>query len=89
MSSHEKDETLLRDAIIEQAIHEGKFPPARRDHYRALYDADPEGTRGLIARLASALSASSGVVAVEEPAYPPEWLASQRARTGHVTAAND
>jgi hypothetical protein len=89
VSSYEKDKTLLRDAIIEQAILAGKFPPTRRDHYRALYDADPEGTRGLIARLASALPAADIAGTLGEPAYPPEWLASQRVQSGRVTFAND
>lgn len=44
-----------RDAAIEKAVVSGKFPPARREHYERLWDADPEGTKALIASLATGL----------------------------------
>lgn len=37
-----------RDQVIGQAIHAGKFPPVRREHWAAVWDKDPEGTRTLI-----------------------------------------
>jgi hypothetical protein len=40
-----------RDRVIAAAINEGRFAPARRDHFRRLWDADPEGTRQTIAGL--------------------------------------
>lgn len=44
-----------RDGIITAAVKEGKFPPARREHYERAWEADPAGTRELIASLAAGL----------------------------------
>jgi len=44
-AKHARDE---RDAVITQAIQDGKFAPARKDHWARLWDADPEGTRAVI-----------------------------------------
>ena len=44
-----KDE---RDAVIASAVKDGKFPPARVQHWARLWEADPEGTREVIAGLA-------------------------------------
>lgn len=41
-----------RDEIIAQAVKDGKFAPARKDHWAKLWDADPEGTRATIDGLA-------------------------------------
>lgn len=41
-----------RDQIIAQAVTEGKFPPARKEFWVRLWDADPEGTRQVIDSLA-------------------------------------
>jgi uncharacterized protein DUF6582/Mu-like prophage I protein len=41
-----------RDKIIGQAIEDGKFAPARKDHWVRLWDADPEGTRQVLDSLA-------------------------------------
>jgi ATP-dependent protease ClpP protease subunit len=41
-----------RDAVIGQAVRDGKFPHARVEHWARLWDADPEGTRTVIAGLA-------------------------------------
>lgn len=37
-----------RDEVIAAAVREGKFPPARKEHWARLWDADPEGTREVI-----------------------------------------
>lgn len=37
-----------RDAVIASAIKEGKFLPGRAEHWKRLWDADPEGTRQVI-----------------------------------------
>lgn len=37
-----------RDDVINQAVRDGKFAPARKDHWTRLWDADPEGTREVI-----------------------------------------
>lgn len=49
-----------RDEIVQNAVMAGKFPAARREHWRALWDKDPDGTRNTIAALAP------GVVPVTE-----------------------
>lgn len=41
-----------RDTVIATAVKDGKFPPARREHWVRLWDADPEGTRTVIDGLA-------------------------------------
>lgn len=41
-----------RDKIIDDAVKEGKFAPARKEHWARLWDADPEGTRQVIDGLA-------------------------------------
>lgn len=51
--------TSERDQVLKQAMSDGKFPPARRDHYQKLWDADPEGTRALVAALAPNLIPTS------------------------------
>jgi hypothetical protein len=40
-----------RDTIIASAIREGKFTVARADHWKRLWDADPDGTRQVLAGL--------------------------------------
>lgn len=37
-----------RDEVIASAVREGKFPPARTEHWARPWDADPEGTREVI-----------------------------------------
>jgi ATP-dependent protease ClpP protease subunit len=44
-AKHAREE---RDQVIAQAIKDGKFAPARKDHWARLWDADPEGTRAVI-----------------------------------------
>lgn len=41
-----------RDKVIAEAVQDGKFAPARKDHWVRLWDADPEGTRQLLDSLA-------------------------------------
>ncbi|MEO3929247.1 head maturation protease, ClpP-related [Micromonosporaceae bacterium B7E4] len=41
-----------RDQVIAQAVQDGKFAPARAEHWARLWDADPEGTRTVIDGLA-------------------------------------
>ncbi len=41
-----------RDQVIANAVAEGKFAPARKEHWVRLWDADPEGTRQVIESLA-------------------------------------
>lgn len=75
-----------RDELIEEAIADGKFGPARRDHYRARYDSDLEGTVKLIGRLMKntvpleARGADAPTDEVDDTAYPSEWLPEVAAR---------
>jgi len=41
-----------RDKVIAEAVTDGKFAPARKEHWARLWDADPEGTREVIDSLA-------------------------------------
>lgn len=41
-----------RDQIIDKAVRDGKFAPARKPHWARLWDADPDGTREVIGSLA-------------------------------------
>lgn len=41
-----------RDDVIAAAVQDGKFPPARKEHWARLWDADSEGTREVLAGLA-------------------------------------
>lgn len=40
------------ETVLDAAIKAGKFPPARRDHWKSLWAADPDGTKATIDRLA-------------------------------------
>jgi peptidoglycan hydrolase-like protein with peptidoglycan-binding domain len=42
-----------RDDVIAKAVKAGKFAPSRKQHWARVWDADPEGTRELIASLQS------------------------------------
>jgi hypothetical protein len=44
-----------RDAVIEDAIATGKFPASRAPVYARAWDAKPEATKRLIARMAAGL----------------------------------
>jgi len=52
-----------RDQIITAAVKAGKFGPTRKPHWVRLWNADPEGTREVIASL------KAGVIPVEESGY--------------------
>lgn len=53
-----------RDDTIAAAVAKGKFPPARRQHWEQLWDADPDGTREVLDRL------EAGLVPVQASGYP-------------------
>jgi hypothetical protein len=40
-----------RDQVIDQAVRDGKFSAARKEHWARLWNADPEGTREVLATL--------------------------------------
>jgi hypothetical protein len=76
-----------RDELIEEAIADGKFSPSRREHYRARYDSDPEGTNVLIARLTrntvplEARGADVPTDEVDQTLYPNDWVPEVAARS--------
>jgi hypothetical protein len=75
-----------RDELIEEAIHDGKFGPGRRAHYRDRYDSDPEGTTTLIGRLMpntvplEARGVDAPTDEVADDSYPAEWAPEVAAR---------
>lgn len=78
-AKQQKDE---REAFLKAAVKEGKFPRARKDHWRKLWKKDPEGTKAAIEDL------EANVIPVEERGngegddieagtganYDPSWL---------------
>jgi len=80
-----------RDELIEEAIHDGKFGPARRDHYRDRFDSDPDGTTALIGRLTpntvpiEERGADVPTDDVDNSAYPTDWVPEVAARAARKT----
>lgn len=57
-AGREARETQLkseRDAAVAAAVEDGRIPPARREHWRQLMDADPEGTASTLDSLEKGL----------------------------------
>jgi hypothetical protein len=87
--------TESRDRLIAAAVKDGKIPPARRDHWAGLYDADPEGTSEMLAKMAAVIPLSErGIAATSETdaagsdEYPRDWLSpSEQSRIAAATAA--
>lgn len=52
-----------RDEVIDQAIRDGKFSASRKTHWQRVWDADPEGTREVLAGL------TKNVVPVDDLGY--------------------
>lgn len=50
-ADREKAARNERDDVIAKAVQDGKFPPARKEHWARLWEADPEGTREVISGL--------------------------------------
>lgn len=85
-SAAERQAREDRDRLIEAAVSDGKFPPARKEHWQKLYDKDPEGTKAAIASLESGLVpvAEAGGAPGEDQAqdaYPAHWLPEVQARS--------
>ena len=99
----DKDEQV-QSMILDNAVRAGKFPPARRDHYKALLSADPEGTVALLESLSDGLipvtergtqsdPTEVAASAAEAAAYPDSWKpqvqAAQRSSTSIVKVSVD
>ena len=52
------------EQVLDAAIKAGKFPPARREHWKTLWAADPDGTKATIDKLAA------NVIPVSASGYP-------------------
>lgn len=55
LEARTQQQAEARDSAIREALADGRIPPARREHYATAWDADPEGTRDLLASLAPGL----------------------------------
>lgn len=90
-----KQEEQERDTTIKAAVAEGKFGRARIEHWSKAWDADPEGTKALLASLAPGLVPVEEIGAQGGPegeagtgeAYPAEWLSPQERRIVEANAA--
>lgn len=71
-----------RDEVVSAAVRAGKFPPARKEHWVRLWDADPEGTREVLAGL------KPNVVPVEAQGTGVEDDESFDAEYRHLFAPN-
>jgi len=87
------------EALVDQAIRAGKFPPSRRDHWVKLFSADPQGTEQTLASLApGAIPLGAIGVGVSgsgedfsavtgDQAYPTNWLSpAEHAAKSRVAA---
>jgi len=88
-ASAERERVANRESAVGAALQAGKIPPARADHFRSLYDVDPEGTTAHLQTLQAGMIPTSergGAPAPEgnggdADAYPTEWLsATERKR---------
>lgn len=64
---YEANDIKERDALLDGAQGEGRFPKSRRDHYAKLYEADRDGTRKLLTASAAEGGLAPGLVPVDAP----------------------
>jgi hypothetical protein len=53
--AYERQQNTDRDSYLSAAVQKGKFAPARVEHWRKAWNADPEGTKATIDSLAEGL----------------------------------
>lgn len=76
----------VRDTLLGEAVRAGKILPSRTQYWSQQFDADPEGTKAILAQLASApgIAANAQGAAPTSPAdvdYDQRWLTpAERAR---------
>lgn len=68
------DAELRREHTLNEAVKAGKFSASRSAFYRQKYDADPKGTRALIAAMAPISIPEDESRAENSDAYPANWL---------------
>jgi hypothetical protein len=73
-----------RDQVLAEAMRVGKFPQARLDHYRQLWDKDPEGTRQHVDALAAGL-VPVGTGAKGQPGYDPDMPGDFEQQAAYAT----
>lgn len=73
----EENRVRTREALMSAAIKDGKIPPARREHWSASYDRDPEGTAQFLA------AAPAGLIPVEEIGHSQDVNASAQDDLGY------
>lgn len=61
-----------RDAVFAKAMEEGRFAPARREHYAKAWERDPEGTRHLLTAKAEDGGLAPNLVPVEARGASPQ-----------------
>ena len=69
-AAHERQRVADRDAVIAAAMADGKFAPARKDHWTKAWEADPEGTRATLASLEPGLVVPLVAAGTAGPAEP-------------------
>lgn len=93
--------TRERDGVLMAARDEGRFPPARLEHYRLMWDKDPDGTRTLLTADEDKGGLAKGAVPLTAKSDAPDptgsdadgltaadrtLLEASRIRMGHKTA---
>jgi len=78
-----------RDQILAAAVHDGKFPQARKEYFERLWDKDPDGTRSLVKSLASGLVPMDPVGSNGEFATDPDMAADFDAQKAYRTLYPD
>jgi hypothetical protein len=53
--AYDRQQSTDRDNYLSAAVQQGKFAPARIDHWRNAWNADPEGTKATVDSLAAGL----------------------------------
>lgn len=78
-----------RDTFLSAAVKQGKFPPARLQHWKEAWERDPEGIKAAIDQMPAGLIpvAPLGSAPLQEggnePMYPSHWLPEvERQRNG-------
>jgi hypothetical protein len=89
-----------KESLLVGAIKEGKFPPARKQHWSDYYDRDPEGAKAAIDGLAAGLipldergttagGEGTELVAGSGDAYPQGWFPEVEKRRAALKAAQE
>jgi hypothetical protein len=81
--------SLDREALMDEAIHQGVIGGALREHYATCYDRDPAGTRAYLQSLgfrAQAQPAASATAASSDEYVQTHLSAAER---GRISAARE